>query len=60
MLKTQTSWDGERNNVLVVDTDGGTWTPDETTQAEIQAASNPAAKAVEICRTSPMRGTWAQ
>lgn len=60
MLKTKTSWNGEINEVLVVDTDGGVWTPSESAQEEIQAAEDKAAKAIEICQSAPMRGTWAQ
>lgn len=59
MLKTKTSWNGEINEVLVIDTDGGVWTPNAEAQSEIQSAKDKTAKAVEICQSQPMRGTWA-
>jgi len=51
----------ETNGVICVRDDDGisVWTPHQDTQEEINAASNPSDKAVEICRTQPMRGVWA-
>lgn len=49
----------ERDGVLVVfDENGGVWTPDEQAAAEIAEAADPAAAAVEMCQSSPMRGRW--
>lgn len=42
----------------VEDAEGGRWWPDEEAQAEIEAADDPAARAVEICLEDPMRGEW--
>lgn len=42
----------------VVDSDGGRWWPDDETAEEIEASDDPAAEAVRICDTEPMRGTW--
>jgi len=58
-LKTITSWDGEIEAIGVEDTEGGVWWPNDDTQAEIQAASDPKAKAIEICNAAPTRGEWA-
>lgn len=44
--------------ICVRDSHGGVWYPDEEAEAEIRAASDPEARAVEIARTTPMRGTW--
>lgn len=44
--------------VRVRDSHGGVWYPDEDAEAEIRAALDPKARAVEIARTTPMRGTW--
>lgn len=44
----------------VEDPDGGVWYPDETAAEEIASADDPAARAVHICRTQPMRGEWSQ
>lgn len=51
----------ETNGIICVrDEDGiSLWTPSEDAQAEINAAADPKAKAVEMCRTQPMRGKWA-
>lgn len=51
----------ETNGIICVrDVDGiSLWTPSEEAQAEIHAAADPKAKAVEICRNQPMRGKWA-
>lgn len=46
------------DTVRVRDSHGGIWYPDEEAEAEIRAASDPEAQAVEIARTTPMRGTW--
>lgn len=43
---------------VVRDTDGGVWWPSDEALAEIQAADDPEAKAVEICDQQPMRGHW--
>lgn len=42
----------------VADDGSAIWWPGEEAEAEIDAADDPAAKAVEICSTSPMRGEW--
>lgn len=46
--------------VVVKDTSDGlsTWTPDDSAAAEIAAARDPKAKAIEICDREPMRGAW--
>lgn len=46
------------DTIVVRDTTGGVWWPHEDTQQEIEAAADPHAKAIEICDTEPMRGTW--
>lgn len=58
MLKTIETYSGQ-TEYLVVDTDGGVWTPDASTQSEIQAAEDRAAVAIAICKSQPLRGTWA-
>lgn len=50
----------ELSTVTVEDTEGGVWRPDAGAKAEILAAADPDAKAVEICEAAPMRGTWKQ
>jgi hypothetical protein len=42
----------------VCDPAGGVWWPDESAEAEIEASDDPAATALEICHTTPMRGSW--
>lgn len=42
----------------VRDANGGVWYPDTTAERAIESAPDPAACAVDICRRSPMRGTW--
>jgi len=42
----------------VTDTAGGVWWPSDDTAREIEEADDPEAAAVEICRTTPMRGVW--
>lgn len=42
----------------VMDPDGSRWWPNDEASAEIEAAEDPAAKAIEICTNSPMRGEW--
>ena len=44
----------------VEDSDGGIWHPDSETASVIEASADPAAEAVMICDSEPMRGTWAQ
>lgn len=44
--------------ICVRDSHGGVWYPDEDAEAEIRAAADPEARAVEVARTEPMRGTW--
>jgi hypothetical protein len=56
MLTTDTLHD----TIVVCDTEGGTWWPDEDAESEINAAANPEAKAIEICDQEPDRGTWMQ
>lgn len=46
------------DTVRVRDPRGGVWYPDEEAEAEIRAASDPEARAIEIASTEPMRGTW--
>ena len=43
---------------VVIDDAGGTWTPSDEAAAEIAAAADTAKAAVEMCQSSPMRGTW--
>lgn len=57
-LTTTTAWDGRIEAIGVEDGDGGVWWPSEETQAEIQAAADPHAKAVQICQEQPTRGQW--
>ena len=42
----------------VADAVGGIWHPSDEARAEIEVASDPSAKAIEICLAEPMRGTW--
>lgn len=52
-----------RNSWTVDDLDGGTWTPNAEAESEINSAGDTKAqraKALDICRTTPMRGTWVQ
>ena len=42
----------------VVDIEGGVWYPSMSTNAEIEAAHDPATEAVRICREEPFRGVW--
>lgn len=42
----------------VRDADGGAWWPSDEASAAIEAASDPDAEALRICREEPMRGTW--
>ena len=51
MATRATKRDGEW---VVIDSDGGTWTPDEEAQAEIATAED----AVAMCLATPMRGRW--
>ena len=44
--------------IVVIDNEGGTWTPDDEAAAEIQSAADPQAAAIEMCRSTPMRGRW--
>ena len=46
------------DTVRVRDPRGGIWYPDEEAEAEIRAASDPEARAVEIASAEPMRGAW--
>jgi hypothetical protein len=43
----------------VTDEAGGVWWPDADAEREIDAAADPAARAVEIADGAPMRGRWA-
>ena len=42
----------------VQDPAGGRWWPRDEAAAEIAASADPAAAAVRICTTQPMRGAW--
>lgn len=42
----------------VDDAEGGSWLPSADAVAEIEAADDPAACAVRICHSEPMRGEW--
>ena len=44
--------------IRVRDSHGGVWYPSDEAEAEIRAASDPEARAVEVARTTPMRGSW--
>lgn len=46
------------DEIAVRDTDGGVWHPNEDTKVEIEHADDPEAKAIQICKTQPMRGAW--
>ena len=46
--------------IVVRDTEGGIWWPNEEAQAEINAADNSDEAAIEICENEPMRGVWKQ
>ena len=50
----------DNDTIMVVDPDGGTWAPSEEAAEEINAADDPAAKAIEICESAPTRGEWHQ
>lgn len=50
-------YDGQ---IVVQDTDGGIWWPNEEAAAEIAAADDPEEVAIEMCESVPMRGTWKQ
>lgn len=43
----------------VVDVNGGIWWPSDEAHKEIVQSPDPAAKAIQVCRAQPMRGTWA-
>lgn len=47
-----------RDGVCVADQAGGVWWPAESTQAIIQAADDPEAEAIAICRRNPGAGIW--
>lgn len=50
-----------RNGILMVeDSDGGAWIPSDEAQNDINSADDCDARAIEICATEPMRGTWKQ
>ncbi len=42
----------------VVDSNGGRWWPSESAEVEIDDSDDPAAAAVAMCWTEPMRGEW--
>ncbi len=42
----------------VTDACGGIWTPSDEAAEQIDYAIDPAAEAVRICDTEPMRGVW--
>lgn len=42
----------------VVDLEGGAWWPDAGAADDIARAADPAAEAVRICASEPMRGQW--
>jgi hypothetical protein len=42
----------------VIDPAGGRWWPSEEAEKEIEAAEDPAARAVMICDSEPARGEW--
>ena len=44
--------------IRVDDEDGGAWFPSAEAEAEIRAAADPFAAAINICWSAPMRGTW--
>ena len=46
------------NTWTVNDSDGGVWWPSDEASEEIDAAVDPAAKAVAVCDAAPMRGEW--
>ena len=46
------------DEIGVEDSEGGIWWPNEEAAEEIMAAEDPAAAAVEMCETDPMRGVW--
>lgn len=43
---------------VAADDGSAIWWPSAEAEAEIDAAEDPAARAVKICSTSPMRGEW--
>ena len=54
-----TAWDGDRDCYGVRDADGiSVWWPEDDAQDEIQAAADPRAAVLAMCRLQPMRGTW--
>jgi hypothetical protein len=44
--------------IVVVDDEGGVWTPNDDAAAEIMATADPQSAAIEMCQSSPMRGRW--
>jgi hypothetical protein len=48
------------DTIVVRDSEGGVWWPSDDAIAEIEAADDPHAKALEICENQPMRGEWKQ
>jgi len=46
------------DTVGVCDPAGGTWWPNEETQAEIESSYDPEITAIRICVEQPRRGTW--
>ena len=48
------------DDIYVTDSEGGVWRPSEEAAAEILAADDPEATAINIAATTPMRGEWKQ
>lgn len=44
--------------IIVIDTEGGAWWPNEAAAEQIATADDPEAEAIRICRDHPMCGTW--
>lgn len=57
-LISKSVWDGLSWLIVVEDTSGGVWHPDEETQAIIQASTDPPATSIRLCDQEPMRGEW--
>ena len=61
MLKTDTlNGLAGQDTIVVRDTEGGIWWPNEDALAEINASDDPEVSAIEICENEPMRGVWKQ
>jgi hypothetical protein len=57
-FSTEVRGTGWQDTIVVVDSEGGIWWPNESAQEQIYCSADPDAEAIRICTNQPTRGTW--